>query len=141
MKPRVLVADQEKMWRERVCSALVDAGYPVLPLDDYSQLPDGLATHPEIALLGFAVVGDHEVEIVKKAVESAPDTPIVVLSASQVIPPLLERELFRVGVTDVRSRSGDVHRVPDLVQEELDARRAQLEARSSYARFRAVGAN
>lgn len=139
-KARLLIADTEPYWRTDARVALERSGYRVIELKDYASLPRSLTPEPDLVILGFPSVDPHAEAIIHDTLKRIPNGIVLVLSSSWQIPQSVERRLFRMGVSDVQGRPADTSELVTLVDQELAARKAELETMSSYARFRLQGA-
>lgn len=139
MKTKVLVADEEKFWREMAQEALEPEGYEVDLLDNYADLRVTLTTCPAVILLGFAAIGQREEETVRDALETCPEAVVLVLSTSWLTPQSTMRRLLRLGAADVLPRPSNSCDVVRLVERELRAKKDKLDSLSSYARFQMQG--
>jgi two-component system cell cycle response regulator len=139
-RPRVLVGDDEAVWRCLLESSLGQCGYDVLAVSDGESAWDALQGHdaPRIALLDWHLPGADGLEICRRVRRSGPPAYIMLLTGGIPTPDLGAAE--RAGVDDWLTRPFDLVeldsrlraglRILDL-QAQLARTRAELESQAA----------
>ena len=109
--PRVVIADDDAVFRSGVRAALQDAGVVVIAEADNGRDAIDLATHfrPDVVLMDVVMVGMDGISATRAIAERAPDVRVVLLTSSD------DAELGMIGL-----RAGaDGHLVKGIDLEEL----------------------
>jgi DNA-binding NtrC family response regulator len=133
---RVLVMDEEEFWREMTHDCLQEEGYRVDTASDYTHLRQALMKCPDVILLGFTVVGSREEELVAYTRKSCPRAIAMVFSTSWPVTQSVERQLLRLGATNVMGRPSYSCDLVKIIEHECSNRTEELASLSSYRRFR-----
>jgi diguanylate cyclase (GGDEF)-like protein len=140
-RPRVLVGDDEAMWRCLLESSLGQCGYDVLAVSDGESAWDALqgSGAPRIALLDWNLPGADGLEICRRVRRRGPPAYIMLLTGSIPIPDLGAAETAGVDdwltrpfdLLDLDSRIRAGLRILDL-QAQLARARAELETQAAH---------
>ncbi|MEK7328853.1 MAG: hypothetical protein AAB217_26715 [Chloroflexota bacterium] len=139
MTPKVIIADEEKFWRDLEQKALEEMGCQVDVLPEATTWPPTLDDCPDAVLVGFSDIGQRAETLLADVLKTCPRATVLVLSTTWPVSLLTERRLLRLGAANVVARPRTLDEIAGLVKEEVRANQEAWAALSSYARFRLQG--